>query len=78
MGFQMCRTAKIYGFFVPPKTWCPLVSQRLLVQASETDLLIFSHILVGSDQLLLRPCLQDIALTLQEDSVCLATNVINS
>ena len=71
----MCRAGKIYGHFVPPKFWCPLVSQRLLSQASYTDLMIVSHIISGSDPLLLRGNLEDLALTLQDDSVCLTSNV---
>ena len=71
----MCRAARIYGFFVPPNTWCPLVSQRLLAQATYTDLMVVSHIISGSDPMLLRGHLEDLTLTLQDDSICLTSNV---
>ena len=71
----MCRAARIYGYFVPPKDWIPMVSQRLLAQASETDLMVLSHIIIGSDPQLLRGELEDLAMTLQDDSVALTLNV---
>ena len=71
----MCRAARVYGYFVPPTTWCSFISQRLLSQASYTDLMVVSHIISGSDPLLLRGHLEDLALVLQDDSVCLTSNV---
>ena len=71
----MCRAARIYGYFVPPKTWVPMVSQRLLAQALDTDLMILSHIIIGSDPQLLRGSLEDLSMTLQDDSVALTLNV---
>ena len=70
----MCRAARIYGFFVPPKTWCPMVSQRLLSQATYTDLMIVAHILSGSNPNLLRGDLEDLTITLQDDTVSLTLN----
>ena len=75
LSLQMCRAARIYGYFVPPKDWIPMVSQRLLAQASETDLMVLSHIIIGSDPQLLRGELEDLAMTLQDDSVALTLNV---
>ena len=72
---NMCRAARIYGYFVPPKDWIPMVSQRLLAQASETDLMVLSHIIIGSNPQLLRGELEDLAITLQDDSVALTLNV---
>lgn len=74
VGRNMCRTAFVYGHFVPPKTWCPLVSQRLLSQPSDTDLMITGHIINGSDPELLKYCLEDLVLVLQDDSICLTMN----
>ena len=71
---NMCRAARIYGYFVPPKDWIPMVSQRLLAQASETDLMVLSHIIIGSNPQLLRGELEDLAITLQDDSVALTLN----
>ena len=71
----MCRAARIYGYFVPGKTWCPLISQRLLAQASYTDLMVVGHVISGSDPVQLRNYLEDLTLTLQDDSVCLTSNV---
>ena len=75
--FQMCRAAHVYGYFVPVSTWAPFVSQRLLSQATYTDLMVVSHIINGSDPMLLRGHLDDLALVLQDDSVCLTSNVSN-
>lgn len=72
---NMCRSARIYGYFVPPKTWIPMISQRLLAQALDTDLMILSHIIIGSDPQLLRGNIEDLAMTLQDDSVSLTLNV---
>ena len=73
----MCRAAHVYGYFVPVSTWAPFVSQRLLSQATYTDLMVVSHIINGSDPMLLRGHLDDLALVLQDDSVCLTSNVSN-
>ena len=73
----MCRAAHVYGYFVPVSTWVPFVSQRLLSQATYTDLMVVSHIINGSDPMLLRGHLDDLALVLQDDSVCLTSNVSN-
>ena len=75
LSFQMCRAAQIYGYFVPAKAWVPLVSQRLLSEAVFTDLMVVSHVISGSDSLQLRNNLEDLTLTLQDDSVCLTSNV---
>ena len=71
----MCRAAHVYGYFVPVSTWAPFVSQRLLSQATYTDLMVVSHIINGSDPMLLRGHLDDLALVLQDDSVCLTSKV---
>jgi len=71
---NMCRAAHVYGYFVPVSTWAPFVSQRLLSQATYTDLMVVSHIINGSDPMLLRGHLDDLALVLQDDSVCLTSN----
>ena len=73
----MCRAAHVYGYFVPVSTWVPFVSQRLLSQATYTDLMVVSHIINGSDPMLLRGHLDDLALVLQDDTVCLTSNVSN-
>ena len=72
----MCRAARIYGYFVPPKTWCPMVSQRLMVQASYSDLMVVAHIITGANPTLLRGDLEDLTLTLQDDTVCLTSNEV--
>merc|ERR1719414_2096414 len=46
---NMCRVANVYGYFVPSKTWSPLIVQRLISQPSTCDLLILSNILQGAD-----------------------------
>ena len=70
--FQMARSAEIYGYFVPPTTWCPLVTERLLANPSQGELMILAKIMDGSDPELLKYCLEDLAITLQDDSVCLS------
>ena len=72
----MCRAARIYGYFVPPKTWCPMVSQRLMAQASYSDLMVVAHIITGANPTLLRGDLEDLTLTLQDDTVCLTSNEV--
>ena len=70
--FQMSRSAEIYGHFVPPTTWCPLVTERLLANPSQGELMILAKIMDGSDPELLKYCLEDLAITLQDDSICLS------
>ena len=71
---NMCRAANVYGYFVPVSTWCPFISQRLLSQATYTDLMVVSHIISGSDPLHLKGNLEDLTLVLQDDTVCLTSN----
>ena len=68
---NMCRVAHLYGYFVPSKTWCPLIVQRLISQPSTCDLLILSNILKGTDPETFEECPKNIANVLQNDSVCL-------
>ena len=68
----MALTAEIYGYFVPPTTWCPMVTERLLSNPSQGELMILAKILDGSDPELLKYCLEDLAITMQDDSICLS------
>ena len=68
---NMCRVAEVYGSFVPSKTWCPLMSQRIMSQPNACDLLILANILRGSEPSKFVECLVDMANTLQDDSVCM-------
>ena len=67
----ICRVAHVYGYFVPSKTWSPLIVQRLISQPSTCDLLILSNILKGTDPETFEECSKNIANVLQSDSVCL-------
>ena len=53
-----------------------MVSQRLLAQASYTDLMVVAHIITGANPTLLRGDLEDLTLTLQDDTVCLTSNEV--
>ena len=68
---NMCRVANVYGYFVPSKTWCPFIVQRLISQPSVCDLLILSNILQGTDPDTFEECSKSIANALQHDTVCL-------
>ena len=68
---NMCRVANVYGYFVPSKTWSPLIVQRLISQPSTCDLLILSNILQGADPDTFEECSKNIADALHQDSVCL-------
>ena len=73
--FQVARSAEIFGYFVPPTTWCPMITQRLQNDPSQSDLMILAKVLDGSDPELLKYCLEDLAITLQNDAVCLSSCV---
>ena len=66
----MARSAEIFGYFVPPTTWVPLITQRLLSNPCQNDLMILAKVIDGSDPELLKYCLEDLAITLQDDSIC--------
>lgn len=69
---NMCRVANVYGRFIPPKTWCPLVKQRVMSQPNTCNLLILGSILHGSDpDTFSRDFLIEMASIVQDDSVCL-------
>jgi hypothetical protein len=68
----MGRCAELYGFFVPPSTWCSMVVERLLSNPNAGELMIFSKILDGTDPELLRSVQEDLAITLQHDKICLS------
>jgi hypothetical protein len=68
----MARIAEMYGYFVPPTTWCLMVTERLLSNPSQGELMILAKILDGSDPELLKYVLEDLAITLQDDSICLS------
>lgn len=69
---NMGRSAELYGYFVPSTTWCPMVTERLLTNPNAGELMILSKILDGSDPELLKYSLEDLAITLQDDSICLS------
>ena len=74
---NMCRVANVYGRFIPPKTWCPLVKQRVMSQPNTCNLLILGSILHGSDpDTFSRDFLIEMASIVQDDSVCLIVDAM--
>ncbi|TRY69322.1 hypothetical protein TCAL_03232 [Tigriopus californicus] len=67
----ICRSAKLFGYFVPPRHWLSLVSARIQEDPNVHDLRVLSCILSGSDPVLLEGHLEDLGLFLQEDNICL-------
>ena len=52
-----------------------MITQRLQNDPSQSDLMILAKVLDGSDPELLKYCLEDLAITLQNDAVCLSSCV---
>lgn len=67
----VCRSAKLFGYFVPPRHWMSLVTSRIQEDPNVHDLKVLSSILSGTDPVLLEGHLEDLGLFLQEDNICL-------
>jgi hypothetical protein len=49
-----------------------MITERLLANPSQSELMILSKVLDGSDPELLKYCLEDLVIVLQDDSICLS------
>ena len=65
------KSSEVLGYMVEPKIWAPLVLPRLPEQEEPSAILhALSGLVAGSERLALRVCLEDICISISQDSIC--------
>ena len=64
------KSSEVLGYMIEPKVWVPLVLQRLQEDVSSEILHAVSGLIAGSEREALRPCLEDLCISISCESVC--------